>query len=148
MKRRTTVIALAAAALAAGCSNGGGSASRHYTLRSVSHCLRAQGAQVLDAQDPNYQDDPDAMAIGAIKVLRARGLCVPEDVSVIGFDDIEFAQYVEPPLTTIHQPRREIGRAAMQKMIAKLANKNEKVGQVVLMHELILRSSTARYRQR
>jgi LacI family repressor for deo operon, udp, cdd, tsx, nupC, and nupG len=90
----------------------------------------------------------DAMAIGAIKVLRARGLCVPEDVSVIGFDDIEFAQYVEPPLTTIHQPRREIGRAAMQKMIAKLANKNEKVGQVVLMHELILRSSTARYRQR
>jgi hypothetical protein len=66
MKRRTTVIALAAAALAAGCSNGGGSASRHYTLRSVSHCLRAQGAQVLDAQDPNYQDDPDAMAIGVI----------------------------------------------------------------------------------
>jgi len=67
MKRRTTVIALmAAAALAAGCSNGGGSAGRHFTLRSVSRCLRAQGAQVLDANDPNYNDDPDARAIGAI----------------------------------------------------------------------------------
>jgi LacI family repressor for deo operon, udp, cdd, tsx, nupC, and nupG len=84
----------------------------------------------------------DTMAIGAIKVLRGRGLRIPDDISVIGFDDIEFAQYVEPPLTTIHQPRREIGRAAMKKMIAKLANKSEKVGQVILGHELVLRSST------
>ena len=65
MKRRTTFIALVTAAtLAAGCGEGG-HATRHYTLRSVSRCLRAQGAQVFDAQGPKYRDDPDAMALGA-----------------------------------------------------------------------------------
>jgi LacI family repressor for deo operon, udp, cdd, tsx, nupC, and nupG len=85
----------------------------------------------------------DAMAIGAIKVLRARGLQVPGDISVIGFDDIEFAQYVEPALTTIHQPRREIGRATMAKMIAQLQQDSEPASQIVLEHELVIRQSTA-----
>lgn len=85
----------------------------------------------------------DAMGIGAIKVLRARKFKVPGDVSVVGFDDIEFAQYVEPPLTTIHQPRREIGRAAMTRMIASL-NDDAPPVQVVLDHELVVRGSTAR----
>ncbi|HSB96648.1 MAG TPA: LacI family DNA-binding transcriptional regulator [Spongiibacteraceae bacterium] len=85
----------------------------------------------------------DAMAIGAIKVLRAQGRTVPDDVSVVGFDDIEFAQYVEPPLTTIRQPRREIGRATMTKMIKKLSDATDQASQIVLAHELIIRSSTA-----
>lgn len=85
----------------------------------------------------------DAMGIGAIKVLRARGIDVPRDVSVVGFDDIEFAQYVEPALTTIHQPRREIGRATMAKMIASLDGADSGPAQVVLGHELVVRSSTA-----
>lgn len=85
----------------------------------------------------------DAMAIGAIKVLRACGMMVPRDVSVVGFDDIEFALYVEPPLTTIHQPRREMGRAAMTKMIKRLGDNADRAGEVVLDHELIIRSSTA-----
>ena len=86
----------------------------------------------------------DAMGIGAIKVLRARKLKVPEDISVVGFDDIEFAQYVEPPLTTIHQPRREIGRATMTRMIARLNDGAAPPLQVVLEHELVVRGSTAR----
>jgi LacI family transcriptional regulator, repressor for deo operon, udp, cdd, tsx, nupC, and nupG len=90
----------------------------------------------------------DAMAIGAIKLLRSRGLTVPDDISVIGFDDIEFAQYVEPPLTTIHQPRREIGRAAMQKMIVKLRANSEPAGRVILAHELIVRGSTSACKRR
>jgi LacI family transcriptional regulator, repressor for deo operon, udp, cdd, tsx, nupC, and nupG len=85
----------------------------------------------------------DAMGIGAIKVLRAHGLLVPRDVSVVGFDDIEFAQYVEPPLTTIHQPRREIGRAAMARMIALLDGDHEPPNAIVLDHELVVRGSTA-----
>ena len=85
----------------------------------------------------------DAMGIGAIKVLRAQGLDVPGDVSVVGFDDIEFAQYVEPPLTTIHQPRREIGRAAMTGMIARLNGADEPPRPIVLGHELVVRRSTA-----
>lgn len=88
----------------------------------------------------------DAMAIGAIKVLRAYGKAVPADISVIGFDDIEFAQYVEPPLTTIHQPRREMGRAAMQKMIAALGG--APVSQDVLPHELVVRGSTTKLKRR
>jgi LacI family repressor for deo operon, udp, cdd, tsx, nupC, and nupG len=90
----------------------------------------------------------DAMGIGAIKVLRARKLKVPADISVVGFDDIEFAQYVEPPLTTIHQPRREIGRATMIRMLARLGNGAAPPVQVVLEHELVVRGSTARLKAR
>jgi LacI family transcriptional regulator, repressor for deo operon, udp, cdd, tsx, nupC, and nupG len=90
----------------------------------------------------------DAMGIGAIKVLRARKFKVPGDISVVGFDDIEFAQYVEPPLTTIHQPRREIGRAAMARMIARLGNGAAQPVQVVLEHDLVVRGSTARLKAR
>lgn len=88
----------------------------------------------------------DAMAIGAIKVLRARGIDVPADVSVVGFDDIEFAQYVEPALTTIHQPRREIGRATMTQMLASLEAAVEPE-RIVLGHELVVRRSTAPLRR-
>jgi LacI family repressor for deo operon, udp, cdd, tsx, nupC, and nupG len=90
----------------------------------------------------------DAMGIGAIRTLRARGLVVPRDISVVGFDDIEFAQYVEPPLTTIHQPRREIGRATMARMIAKLGAAGDGPGQVVLDHELVVRGSSGPVRAR
>lgn len=85
----------------------------------------------------------DAMAIGAIKVLRVFGRSVPGDISIVGFDDIEFAQYVEPPLTTIRQPRRDIGRAAMAEMIRQLGGGDVRASQTILAHELILRSSTA-----
>jgi LacI family repressor for deo operon, udp, cdd, tsx, nupC, and nupG len=64
----------------------------------------------------------DESAIGFIKVVRAAGLRVPEDVSVIGFDGIEFADYVEPTLTTFRQPLHELGRTGagiLLKMIRK-----------------------------
>ncbi|HEY3700270.1 MAG TPA: LacI family DNA-binding transcriptional regulator [Spongiibacteraceae bacterium] len=90
----------------------------------------------------------DAMAIGAIKELRARGKRVPHDISIVGFDDIEFAQYVEPPLTTIHQPRREIGRAAMQQMLSELgAPVKPMQRQLVLEHHLVARGSSVPPRQ-
>lgn len=54
----------------------------------------------------------DLVAIGAIKEMRARGLRVPEDVSVVGYDDIPVAAYVDPPLTTVRQPMREVGERA------------------------------------
>ncbi|WP_352428968.1 LacI family DNA-binding transcriptional regulator [Thermoflexus sp.] len=55
----------------------------------------------------------DMTAIGALKAARAAGLRVPEDLSVVGFDDILFAAYTEPPLTTVAQPKYEMGRTAM-----------------------------------
>ena len=59
----------------------------------------------------------DEMAIGFIKTIRSAGLDVPDDISVVGFDGIEFADYVEPTLTTFRQPRRELGRAGAALLI-------------------------------
>ena len=59
----------------------------------------------------------DEMAIGFIKGVRAAGLRVPDDVSVVGFDGIAFADYVDPVLTTFRQPRRELGRAGARLLL-------------------------------
>lgn len=85
----------------------------------------------------------DEMAIGAMNVARNLGLTIPDDLSVAGFDDIEFAAFSFPPLTTVHQPRGLIGGTAMQLMLEML--KGEAVGNkvVVLSHELIIRGTTA-----
>ena len=63
----------------------------------------------------------DTLAIGAIKAIRDRGLRVPEDISVISFDDIEMARYLTPPLTSFSQPRYEMGRVATEMMMTLLA---------------------------
>jgi len=82
----------------------------------------------------------DITAIGALSALKRHGLRVPEDVSLVGFDDIPFAQYVDPPLTTIHQPKDEMGRLAMKMLIDLLDGK--KVADVVVPGRLIEREST------
>lgn len=84
----------------------------------------------------------DEMAIGVMKVARELGIRVPEDLSVMGFDDIPFAEYCEPGLTTIHQPRAEIGEAAM-KLLMDLIEGKEAVGHYYLNANLIVRNSTA-----
>jgi DNA-binding LacI/PurR family transcriptional regulator len=59
----------------------------------------------------------DAMAIGVVRALRVRGLDVPGDVSVVGFDDIDVAAHVDPPLTTVRQPIRGKGEAAVRMLL-------------------------------
>ncbi|PTV96084.1 LacI family transcriptional regulator [Rhodobacter aestuarii] len=83
----------------------------------------------------------DQMAIGAITALRQHGLQVPKDVSVIGFDDTLIASMVDPALTTVHQPRRDIGFAAMQMMIARLNGTMTPPDQI-FPTELVVRGST------
>jgi LacI family repressor for deo operon, udp, cdd, tsx, nupC, and nupG len=85
----------------------------------------------------------DEMAVGAINELRLHGLSVPADVSVVGFDDIMFAETVEPALTTIHQPQREIGRRAMNMMVERLSGGIEPDRLVLLDTELVIRGTTA-----
>ena len=63
----------------------------------------------------------DAMAIGAMHALRDRGLTVPGDVSVVGFDDIDLAAHVDPPLTTVHQPIRQKGEEAVRLLLRVVA---------------------------
>ena len=83
----------------------------------------------------------DISALGAMTALREAGRKVPEDVSVIGFDDIEFASLAFPALTTIRQPMHEMGATAAELLIRKLAN-DESVQNMRVRPELIVRSST------
>lgn len=83
----------------------------------------------------------DMTAIGLLMACREQGIAVPEELSIVGFDDIKTASYVAPPLTTIHQPKVELGRLATQVMLDLLHNRP---GQnYILRPTLITRASTA-----
>jgi LacI family transcriptional regulator len=83
----------------------------------------------------------DISALGAMIALREAGRKMPEDVSVIGFDDIEFASLAFPALTTIRQPMQEMGATAAELLLRKIAN-DESVQNIRVRPELIVRSST------
>jgi LacI family repressor for deo operon, udp, cdd, tsx, nupC, and nupG len=88
----------------------------------------------------------DKMAIGVIQGLKVQGLNVPSDISVVGFDDIEFAQYSDPPLTTVRQPAKELGSSAMHKLCDLIDNKYDPdtaLRPYFLPTDLIVRGSTA-----
>ncbi|MBN2086297.1 MAG: substrate-binding domain-containing protein [Anaerolineales bacterium] len=82
----------------------------------------------------------DEMALGAIGAFRERGMCVPQDMAVTGFDNVEEARYAAPPLTTIRQPLYEQGRKAAEMLLDFLAGKDVP-GTVVLPTELVIRQS-------
>ena len=84
----------------------------------------------------------DVMAMGAMDAVRNRGLRVPEDVSIVGFDDIPQAALVHPSLTTIRQPLEQMGRVATQMLLDMLKNPEREIDRVELPTELIARGST------
>jgi LacI family transcriptional regulator len=85
----------------------------------------------------------DISAIGAVRAFRDAGLRVPEDVSVVGFDDIQAAAYLTPRLTTVRQPLRQMGEMAAKQLLMRISNGNGKVPQLIsLAPELIVREST------
>jgi DNA-binding LacI/PurR family transcriptional regulator len=84
----------------------------------------------------------DAMAIGAMRALRDLRLDVPGDVSVVGFDDIDLAPHVEPPLTTVHQPIRRKGEEAVRLLLAVIGRDHSGPKHRVLETRLIVRAST------
>jgi DNA-binding LacI/PurR family transcriptional regulator len=83
----------------------------------------------------------DQAAIGFVGGLRARGVAVPTDVSVVGFDDISPCQYIEPPLTTVHVPLYELGVRGLRLALDLLAG-HDRPRPVSLPLELTVRSST------
>lgn len=85
----------------------------------------------------------DRMALGAYKAFREAGLSVGDDVSVVGFDDLEFAAYLDPPLTTLRQPAQQLGQAAAQAVLAVLRGGSPQ--NVVLSCELIPRASVKEF---
>jgi LacI family repressor for deo operon, udp, cdd, tsx, nupC, and nupG len=85
----------------------------------------------------------DEMAMGVLEVARERRLRVPKDLSVVGFDDIRFAQYTQPSLTTISQPMRGIGEGTVRVLLAIIEDPTVTPESITLPHCLVTRESTA-----
>ncbi|MFC7614051.1 LacI family DNA-binding transcriptional regulator [Actinokineospora soli] len=83
----------------------------------------------------------DIIAVGAMRYLRSRGVRVPEDIAVVGFDDSVLATMASPPLTTVRQPVEELGRTTTWRLLAQLAGERHLPPSILLPTELILRSS-------
>ncbi|WP_454086201.1 LacI family DNA-binding transcriptional regulator [Georgenia sp. Marseille-Q6866] len=102
-------------------------------------------AQVLDA---GVRPDAvlalnDALALGALHELRARGVTVPDDVAVVGWDDIEEAQYATPSLTTVDAGRRSIAEAAVERLVARIADPGRPTELLEMPYRIVERGSTA-----
>jgi len=101
-------------------------------------------AELLQLSDPPtaifcYND---MTALGAYRAADKRGLRIPDDLSIAGFDDLFVASYTSPPLTTIRQPKQEMGRRAMS-ILLQLLKGEEPESRILLPGELIVRGSTA-----
>jgi LacI family transcriptional regulator len=83
----------------------------------------------------------DVMAVGAIRAIQERGLRVPDDISIVGFDDIPLASLINPPLTTIYQPAYQKGVCAAKMLIGKLQKKPAPVCEILDV-KLVVRAST------
>ena len=85
----------------------------------------------------------DISAIGAIAAFQENGIRVPEDVSVVGFDDIQAANYINPPLTTVRQPLLYMGETAARTLIDRLEGRMNDDEEIMIEPELMVRRSTA-----
>ena len=85
----------------------------------------------------------DMMAFGAFRLLRETGISIPDDMSIVGFDDVYFTELLEVPLTTIRQPAYEIGREAVRRALVEIGNHNAIKQNILFEPELIVRKSSA-----
>jgi LacI family transcriptional regulator len=85
----------------------------------------------------------DISAIGAIRALQENGLRVPQDISVLGFDDIPGAAFHSPSLTTVRQPLNRMGEVAAQTLLDRIEGKKEYPSEIAIEPELVVRESTA-----
>ena len=85
----------------------------------------------------------DMVAIATIHALKAEGLRVPDDISVMGFDDIEMARLFDPGISTVNIPKHVIGREAFRLLIKRLEQPNAHTERIIAEHSIVVRSSTA-----
>ena len=81
------------------------------------------------------------MTLGALQAIHERGVRIPEDLAVVGFDDMPWATSLRPPLTAVAQPAEELGRIAAQLLLERLDDPKRTVRQVVLPTRLMVRAS-------
>lgn len=89
----------------------------------------------------------DISAIGVIRAFQEAGLRIPQDISVVGFDDITLASFCLPPLTTVRQPLLKMGRIAAQTVLDRIEDRAPFVPEIAIEPELVVRGSTATPRQ-
>jgi LacI family transcriptional regulator len=85
----------------------------------------------------------DLMAIGAYRYAHENHLRIPQDISIIGFDDVRLAEFTNPPLTTIRQSKAKMGSQAAELLLERIANHNLEIRQEIITVQLVVRASTA-----
>src|SRR5260221_1024641 len=86
----------------------------------------------------------DISAIGAMRAFQEAGLRVPEDISIVGFDDIVSATFCIPSLTTVRQPLKKMGQIAAETLVARIENRADQQSEIAVEPELVIRKSTGR----
>ena len=121
------------------------------TSKSIVHRLTpsVEGAyadmiEILDNEEETascYFADNDWIAIGAMRAFQSKGFKIPGDISIIGFDNIPSANYMEPSLTTIHVPKQYMGETATRRLVEIMHNKGSSIVKIQVATSLIIRDS-------
>ncbi|PZR53693.1 LacI family transcriptional regulator [Xylanimonas oleitrophica] len=103
---------------------------------------QAAAAELLDAGHTAVVCASDPMALGAMRAVRGRGLRVPDDVSIVGYDDSPLMAFTDPPLTTVRQPVLSLCRAAVSMLLAEIRGERAPRSELLVEPELVVRGST------
>ncbi|GAA2031461.1 LacI family DNA-binding transcriptional regulator [Agromyces tropicus] len=114
-----------------------------YSLESG----QTAAAKLLDAGVTGIVCASDPMALGAVRAVRRAGLRVPEDVSVIGYDDSALMNCTEPPLTTVRQPIESMGKMIIELLMRQMSSESTSGDEVFFAPELVVRASTGPVRR-
>ncbi|MFD5199051.1 LacI family DNA-binding transcriptional regulator [Streptomyces sp. NPDC058375] len=123
----------------------GGLLADEFVERSIFSLEGGQAAasRLLDRGVTGIVCASDPLALGAVRAVRRRGLRVPDDVSVVGYDDSAFMTCTEPPLTTVRQPIEAMGRAAVDLLAAQIQGSPVPHAELLFEPELVVRASTS-----
>lgn len=129
----------------------GANLARHLGTDATGHVVttlftveggQAAAAELIASGHTAIVCGSDLMALGAIRAARSRGLRVPEDISVIGYDDSPLIAFTDPPLTTVRQPVQAMGHAAVSALVAEISGVRSPRTELLFHPELIVREST------
>ncbi|WP_406136202.1 LacI family DNA-binding transcriptional regulator [Streptomyces sp. NBC_01089] len=104
---------------------------------------QAAAARLLDQGVTGVICASDPLALGAVRAARRRGLSVPGDISIVGYDDSAFMNCTDPPLTTVRQPIEAMGRAAVELLSLQIGGRTVPSDELLFEPELVVRGSTA-----
>ncbi|MDQ8703508.1 LacI family DNA-binding transcriptional regulator [Streptomyces sp. LHD-70] len=137
------------AAARAAAEAGGGQLPDEYVARAMFSLEggQAAAARLLERGVTGVICASDPIALGAVRAARRRGLDVPGEVSVVGFDDSAFMNCTEPPLTTVRQPIEAMGRAAVELLALQIAGSAVPAEELLFEPELVVRGSTGQVRR-